>query len=592
MFRWIVSFFATLGVLFVLVIVALSVMVASISEFVPQDDVDDLPERIVLEVDLVGPLAETAAGDPFAAFLDGGAGGTVLDLVNAIARAERDERVVGLFMDLSEADLDIAEAQELWAAISRFRASGRKTTVFADTFEPVGALSTGYYLATAFETVIVQPSGLVELGGVHIDIPLARRILDEYGIKPDFDARHEYKGVAASLTESTLPEPIRQNYTDLVQSLFDRVARDIAGARSLGAASIKAFADGGPMVAAEAQVNGLVDELTYRDAALAMAEDGAQGEAVGLGDYLYAEPEDTDGDSPIVAVVTVAGQIARGGADILDPDTASTGLLRTALTEAREDPDVAAVILRVDSPGGSYVASDSILREVDLTRDSGRPVIVSMADVAASGGYFIALGGDHVLAHPGTVTGSIGVVSGKVVVGEALNRLGVDRAHVGTGSGPPMFSPWEPFTERQADRLGRILDTIYADFTDKVEARRRLSREALDQVARGRVWSGEDARRLGLVDSLGGYAEATALARDAAGIGADETVRLIVYPRPEDPVDLFWRVLEEGDFSEFVRATGEIARMIAYTNRWMEMIAPRLDERGIRAEADALEGRR
>ena len=380
-----------------------------------------------------------------------------------------------------------------------------------------------------------------------------------------------------------MPRAVRENMTRVAESLFGQVISGIATARRLGGGSVQAVIDRGPLLATESVSNGLIDSLGYREQALATLP----GESVGVGHYLDGAGRPYD-DGTRIALVHLDGAIVRGDSTgLLDRDNAASGAIVAALDAVRRDPDVKALILRVSSPGGSYVASDTIRHAVERVRESGRPVIVSFADVAASGGYFAALGADHIIAHPGTLTGSIGTLGGKISAEQLLREWDVNIGRISIGANAGMFSPTEPFTDGQRDRLRRLLDAVYADFTARVATARRLSADEIDALARGRVWTGEDARRVGLVDAVGGYAEAMQLARNAAGIAPDEPVERVRYPQDEEPWDRLIDLVRDRDFGASLRVLAGLARQAHILGETVEAAGIDLDGSGARIQTRA-----
>lgn len=567
-FTWLFRFVAFVSFLMVLGVAG---GVAVLAYFVSAiEEVEPLPSNIVLTVAPSGRLAEGPTPDPLQELLSDSDRLSLLDLVDGLDRASLDPRVRGLVADLSSAELGYAEAQEFRAAVARFRATGRFAYAFADSFEGAGPTPV-YLLASGFERIFLQPSGVLDLSGPLLEMPFLANALDEWGVVRQFDERHEYKGAAAPLTGSSLPFAVRQNYQRLVDSLYQRATAEIATARRLGTQAVDTMFRQSPMAAGEAVGNGLVDRLLYRDEVrdVALTNAGGDAERVTLRRYLGGL-EDEEVTRPQaspswLAVIVAEGGIERGEGSVDGPwRSVGSERLSRVLAQARADEDVAAVILRIDSPGGSYVASDTILRELQLVRDAGKPVIATMSDIAASGGYFLALGADHVVAHPMTLTGSIGVVGGKVSVGEALARLGIDHDGVFAGGNATARSAFRPFDERDRQRMGGLLDAIYRDFTQKVAVARRLEPDEIDAVARGRVFTGDDALRLGLIDATGGYEEVRTLARAALGLQPNDAVRFTPYPLPEDPVEAVVDRLIDRDFFRSIGLLEEIASIAHY----------------------------
>ncbi len=561
--RFIVGFFASIGVLAIIAVAALVAAGLWWADTFERDE--PLPQRVVLKLEFSGEVEESPAYPALAGLLDDAAPLSVLDYVDALDRAAADDRVTALFADLSNLSLGIAQAQELRAAVFRFRSAGKTAIAFADSFETTG--NGPYYLASAFDRIWLQPSGMLALTGLQMEFPFAAGLLDRAGLRAEFEQRYEYKGAASAVTAYRMPAALRENMTRVAESLFGQVLSGIATARRLGGGSVQAVVDRGPLLAREAVANGLIDTLGYRE----QARNTLDGEGVTAGRYLSAAGR-PHAEGTRIALVYLDGAIMRGGRSFGGRDDAASGPLVEALDAVREDPDAKALILRISSPGGSYVASDTIRHAVERVRDSGRPVIVSFADIAASGGYFAALAADHILAHPGTLTGSIGTLGGKISAEKLLRDWDVNVGRISIGENAGMFSPTEPFTDSQRDRLRRMLDAVYADFTDRVAEARRLNDDEIDALARGRVWTGEDARRVGLVDAVGGYAEAMQLARQSVGLAPDAPVERTRYPLDEDTWEQFLDLMREGDFAASVRTLATLMRYAHILERGLDLL--------------------
>jgi protease-4 len=496
---------------------------------------------LVLELDLTHPLAEGGAPDPLGAVL--ARRRLPLRLVlDALRRAADDRRVRALVVKLGGArsPLTMARAQELSEAVRHLRSHGKRTVAWAETFGELGQGSVPYYLASGFDEVWVQPSGDLCLTGAATQVPFLRGALDRAGITPQIAQRHEYKNAANLFTEQGFTPAHREATNQLVGSLMDQLVAGIAAGRDLASAEVRALVDRAPLFAAEALEAGLVDRLGYRDEVYAATRERAGTDAVLLSVGHYGRSKLAELSSrvaakrrDVVALVQVTGPIhlGRSRRTPVGNGTAGSDTVIAALRSATQAPDVKAVVLRVTSPGGSYVASDAIWRQVALARQAGKPVVVSMGDVAASGGYFVAMGADAIVAQPATITGSIGVVSGKQVVDGLAGRLGIAHEGIAAGKHGLMFSPLREFSDDEWDRLNAWLDRVYDDFVTKVADGRGLPADRVNEVARGRVWTGADAKAHGLVDDLGGLATATAKARDLAGLPPATDTDVRVYPR-------------------------------------------------------------
>lgn len=496
-----------------------------------------LPDRrrpfgpVLLELDLSRGVVETPSAAPLR--IVGARPAPALHaLLTALRQAERDRHVAGLVAHVAQRPISLALSSELRDAVGRFRRSGKVAVAWTESFGELGVGNVGYHLATAFEEIWLQPSGDVGLTGVVARAVFVRDALDRLGVEPQLAQRHEYKTAADTFLRSEMSDAGREMARRLAESATETIVADVAAARGLDPATVREIVDHAPLTATEALEAGLVDRLGYRDEVYASLRSR-------LGDVrlLYVERYGRRRErgravrravagrsSPVVALVRASGPIHLGHSSSVPwggPNVGSDTLGAT-LRAAGRDPAVKAVVLRVDSPGGSYVASDAIRREILALRGSGRPVIASMATVAASGGYYIAMPCDVVVASPTTLTGSIGVLAGKQVVKEALGRVGVRIDSEAVGAHAEMFSSQQHFTEEEWARLEGWLDEVYDDFTSKAAADRGMPVERLRDVARGRVWTGADARSHDLVDQLGGLEEAVAIACERAGVGRDD----------------------------------------------------------------------
>ncbi len=503
---------------------------------------------LILELDLAEGLSESRPADPLSAVM--ARGRPVLpDVVDALRRARADHRVTGLVARLGGRTVGLAAVQELRRAIRDFADAGKSTVGWADSLGEFSAGNVQYYLATAFDTIWLQPSGDLGLTGIAVERVYLRGALDKLGADFQVAKRHEYKSAAEQLTERGYSEPAREATDRLTASVTEQLADAIAQRRHLTPEKVRALIDAGPFLAAAAHAQGLVDHLGYRDEVYAAVRKQAGPDAIlqYLGRYhrgkLLAERArkaakvpGTQRHPPVIAVIYASGPIRRGrsGRSPIGGGSMGSDTIAAAIRAAAQDEQARAIVLRVNSPGGSYVASDTIWREVVRARAEGTPVVVSMGDVAASGGYYISMAADVIVAQPGTVTGSIGVLTGKPVLGAALGRAGITTDLVTQGAHAAMFSPQRAFSADEWALVNDWLDHIYADFTGKVAAGRGLTQPQVHELARGRVWTGADARDRGLVDELGGLDRAVAIARQRAGLPPAAELRIYPRTRPLD----------------------------------------------------------
>src|SRR5712671_1513198 len=558
--RLIVGFFAVIGFVTVLVVAGIMLVIGDIKR-----SVTPLPGNILLTADLTRGLPEGASDDPLLRLLVGGKP-TLRDFLDAVEAGGDDPRVKGLLARVGDDELGLARTQEVRDAIAAFRNKGKFAFAFADSFGEFGPGTRPYYLATAFDEIWLQPMGNVGLTGLYAEIPFFRGTLDLLGGAPEFDHREEYKTAINSLTETKMTPPHRKEVDALLASIAGQVVRGIAEGRKLPEAEVREAIDRGPLLADEALQAKLVDRLGYRDEvpARAHARAGSGAELTGLTTYLdRAGRPHSEGAK--IALISGSGLIQRG-AGSASPLTGSRVIAATeiarAFRAAVRDRAVRAILFRVDSPGGSVVASESIWREVVFARERGKPVVVSMGDVAGSGGYYVAAAADKIVAEPATLTGSIGVLAGKIVVADLFGKLGVSTDSAQIGANAAMFSNTSDFSERAHSRLEAFLDEAYKGFKDRVASGRQMSQEAVEEVAKGRVWSGEDAKARGLVDALGGFAVALRLAEEAARIPPDAPVKLTVFPSEKDPVEAIYERLFGKEGEEGGASSGSIQRSL------------------------------
>jgi protease IV len=497
---------------------------------------------LILELDLTDGILETRPTDPVSAFAARNRA-ALPDILDGLRRAQADDRVAILVARLGGRPIGLAAVQELRRAVTAFADAGKTTVAWAESFGEFSASNVQYYLATAFEKIWLQPSGDLGLTGIAVERLFLRGLLDKVGADFQVAKRHEYKSAAEQLTETRFSEPARQETERMTASITEQLVQDIAERRGISRDKVGELINAGPYLAARAQAEGLVDELGYRDEVYAEARKQAGPEAVVLYLARYQRAKalaerarntvrQVPGrQDPGVALIYASGAIRRGrsGRSPLTGGAMGSDTIASAIRAATKDEHTRAILLRVNSPGGSYVASDTIWREVVRARAAGTPVVVSMGDVAASGGYFISMAADQIIAQPGTITGSIGVLTGKPVLGAALGRAGITGDRIVQGAHAAMFSSLEPFSDSEWALVNNWLDHIYADFTTKVASGRGMKPAQVHDVAKGRVWTGADALTHGLVDELGGIDRATAVARQRAGLPPTAPVR--IFPR-------------------------------------------------------------
>jgi len=536
--RFIVRILALLGAVYLLTIV-LAVMLISARK-------GKVPSRTILEADFEQPLIEDVPETPTARFSLADRL-TVRDVVDAIDRAADDDRVKGMVARVGAVQMGMAQTQELREAVLRFRARKKFAIAYAETFGEFGPGNGAYYLATSFDQIYLQPSGDIGLTGLMLESPFVKGTLEKLGMRFHGDHRYQYKNALNMYTETKFTAPHKEALEKVLNSWFGQLRDGISTARQIPADQFQSLVDKGPYLGKEALDAKLVDGLAYRDEVYDQAKKKGGGDV----EFLYLKKYLERAGRPhakgkTIALVYGSGGVVRGKSDyspVTGSQTMGSDTVAGAIRAAVRDKDVKAILFRVDSPGGSYVASDTIWREVVNARRAGKPVIVSMGDLAGSGGYFVAMAADKIVAQPGTITASIGVLGGKILTHGFWDKVGLSWDEVHNGANATMFTGLQDYTPAEWQRFQGWLDRVYQDFTRKVADGRKLPQEKVLEIAKGRIWSGEDAKVLGLVDELGGFDTALNLAKKAANIAEKEDVKIVVFPRQKT---LFESIMERG----------------------------------------------
>ncbi len=500
-----------------------------------------VPGKTILEVNLDTPLVEDVPDDALAKAMFSGMP-VVRDVVDTLEKAGNDDRVVGLVARLGAAPMGMAQCQELRQAVRAFRARKKFAIAWAETFGEFGPSGGSYYLATAFDQIWLQPSGDIGLTGILMESPFVRGTLDKLGVKPRMDHRYEYKNAMNMYTEKKYTPAHRAAMEKVMNSWFSQMLAGIAEGRGMSQDQARALIDRGPFLGQEAVNAKLADGLAYRDEVYAKVKEraGRGAELLYLKRYLERAGRPHRRGKTIALIYGVGGvQRGRSGFDpIFGEVSMGSDTVTAAFRAAIEDKSVKAILFRIDSPGGSYVASDAIWTETLRARKAGKPVIASMGDVAGSGGYFVAMAADKIVAQPGTITGSIGVLGGKMLTTDLWSKLGISWDEVHAGANATFWTGTADYTPAEWARFQAWLDRVYADFTSKVAEGRRLPKLRVLEIAKGRIWTGEDAKSLGLVDELGGFSTALRLAKRAAGIPETEDVKIQVFPPRRSTMDV------------------------------------------------------
>jgi protease-4 len=536
------------------IVVCLVILIFVIATFA-RSTKGKVPARAILEINLETGLFEEAPDDPFLRLYGQNVPG-LRDIVEALEKAKDDTRVAGMIARIGAAPISLAQAQEIRDAVASFREKKKFAVAFSETFGEFGPGNGAYYLSTAFDEIWLQPSGDIGLTGLSMESLFLRGTFDKLGLVPRFDQRYEYKNAMNTYTEKKFTPAHREAMDGINRSFFSQLVRGIAKARKLSEDQVKSIIDRAPLLGMEALQAKLVDGVAYRDEVFAKVRGKAGSDA----EFLYANKYLDRAGRPhsrgsVVALIFGSGAVVRGKSEV-DPFSVTpimgSETVAGAFRQAVKDQSVKAILFRVDSPGGSYVASDTIWREVVNAKKAGKPVIVSMSSVAGSGGYFVAMAADKIVAQPATITGSIGVLAGKLLSTGFWDKLGISWDEVHAGKNARMFTGLTDYSKEEWARFQAALDRIYEDFTSKVAEGRKLPKEKVLQIAKGRIWSGEDAKANGLIDELGGYPVAIRLVKSAINVKDTDSIQIRVFPRKKTTFEAISEKIsgDEGESSE------------------------------------------
>ncbi|MEZ5669462.1 MAG: S49 family peptidase [Alphaproteobacteria bacterium] len=496
-----------------------------------------LPEPpYVVTVDLDNGVVErsTPALGPFEA---DGEGLAVRPLIEALERAASDPRVAAVAVNAGNAGMSPATAEDVRGALRAVSAAGKPVYAFAPGFGTLQPGTVDYYAVVGASELWMAPSGQLSLTGLAIEAPFIGDALQRLQVEPRFGAREDYKSAIETFTRAGFSGPAREALQAQVDSMAETIADAIADGRGLQSPAVARLIGAVPFGAEAARDAALIDRLGYIDEFVDAVEERHPGATLVDVVAYGAALEPPDEPAATVAYIQALGPVVDLAGDAFDTSVVAPDNVGAALVSALNDPTVDAVVLRIDSPGGTVTGADAIWRDVVRLREAGKPVVASMGSVAASGGYYIAMAADRIVAQPGTLTGSIGVFAGKFVIGAATAGLGITWDRVAHGENAGMFGWSEDYTPAQWQALNAMLDRIYDDFVHKAAAGRRMGFDDLEAVAGGRVWSGADAHDRGLVDVLGGPSQALAEVRDLLRLPPDAPLAVRVLPEPRTPLE-------------------------------------------------------
>ncbi len=518
------------AMLIVLVVVAAAVMLAG-----------GVQKGTVLQVTVAGDVVEDFE-DSLLNRVIGGQPTVLRDIITAIGRAKGDDRINGIMAIIKPYSMGLGKVQEIRDAIIEFRSSGKWAHVYMDTAGEFGSGNSVYYLSTAFDDISLSPAGDVNLYGILSVTTFLRGTFDKVGIYPDFDSIGKFKNAKDIYTEKKMTDAHREATLSYMNDWYGQIVAGIAEGRKMEKSRVEGLINQGPFTGAEALASGLVDRLAYYDEFESALKERNGGELATLKFKDYLDRKGGSAGHAKIAVVTGYGIILNGKSSVdpmVGPIMGSETIVG-ALRKAREDRTIKAIVFRVDSPGGSAVASDLIWRETQLAKKE-KPIIISMSDLAASGGYYVAAGATKIVTQPGTITGSIGVVAGKLVTSGLYDWIGLNREALPIGDHATFYYEGSRYSEVEKELYWKFMKKIYEKFTMVVAEGRAMTKEDVDKVGQGHVWTGARAKELGLVDELGGMSKAIELAKKEAGISEDEEVRLVYLPQKKSFVqNLLW----------------------------------------------------
>jgi protease-4 len=520
-----------LAVLLLVVLIGVAVIVSAFRKGAP-----NIRNNSVLALRVAGSLPDYAPEDPFRRFF-GGPDQSLTGLVMQLKKAKVDTRIKAVMLDIDMSGVGWGKAEEIRDAIADFRTSTKPVYAYMEF-----GLNKEYYIATACDKIFVPPPGELFITGLAADVMFFRGSLDKLGIYPEIYQIGKYKSAGDMFTQKKMTDAHREYVNSLLDDLFNRYVTAIAQARHKTPDEVRKLIDDAPYNAAKAKEAGLIDDTVYYDQlekqikAQLGYKDSDQFAPVRAADYREVSPESLGlNKGERIAVIYATGDIGSGRSENSPSGEQSIGsdTMAKAVTDAAEDKSIKAIVLRVDSPGGSGLASDIIWHAVDAANQK-KPVVVSMSDVAASGGYYISASASKIVAQPSTITGSIGVVAGKPVMRGFYDWLGISNEYVLRGKQAGMFRETEKFSDSERAKFEDwIKTTYYGDFVPKVARGRHKDAQYIDSVGQGRVWTGAQGKDRGLVDEFGGLDRAVEVAKQLAKIPADKGVERVILPYPQ-----------------------------------------------------------
>ncbi len=529
--------------LVMIVVLGIAIFVSAL-----RGDRPSIQDNSVLALKISGSMPDYVPDDPFRRIF-GGQPQSLGSLMAQFRKAKVDKRITAVLLDIDMSDAGWAKSEEIRGAIEDFRASGKPVYAYMET-----GLNKDYYIASACDKIFVPPPGELFTIGLAADVMFFRGSLDKLGIYPDMYQIGKYKSAGDTFTQKEMTDAHREYINSLLDDLYGRYLDGISKARKKSVDEVKALIDEAPYSAAKAKEVGLIDGALYRDDVEKELKkrlgykDTDDLHIARAGDYKQITQESLGlNKGEKIAIIYAAGDITSGRSTFggSGQETIGSDSLVKTINDVKDDRSIKAIVLRIDSPGGSGLASDIIWRAVEAAK-AKKPIVVSMSDVAASGGYYIACNANKIVAEPSTITGSIGVVGGKPVLKGFYDWIGVTNEYVMRGKNAGMFRESEKFSDTERAKFQEFLKNTYDDFTSKVAKGRGKEQAYIDSVGQGRVWTGYQGKERGLVDEYGGLDKAIELAKELAKIPADKSIERVILPQPPTFLQQLMNVDDEG----------------------------------------------
>lgn len=569
----ILGFLASIGFLTILLVVGIYFIIqAFLNTFESKQENITETTVLTLQVGSVPFVDVNVDGDIFS-FLQNIRSSSLFETVTAIKHAAQDQRIKGIMLNIEGANITLAEAQELREALSHFKESKKKIYAFAYSFGEGGSGTTPYYLATIADAIFMQPQGTVELTGYAIDSYFLRDLLDKYKIKPQLGRREGYKGIIETYTNKDFSPETKENLSNLLDNMLDQVRDTLGKQMKIEDTAAKKLFEAAPYLDTTAVNKKLVTRLLHRQEAKELFETEFKKKPAFVSLKTYKRNIHHQKTDHKFALISVEGEITTPVPNnTYGTDQNTPRQIARCLRKAAEDKTIEAIILRVNSPGGTVTGSETLWHEVDhIANTLKKPIIVSMGTLAASAGYQISAPATKIVANPGTITGSIGVATGKIAIGEAAADFGIHLRQIRTAKHSGMWSAVEEFSPEEWEKVEASLDHYYNIFLQKVAKGRHLSLEATRKIAKGQVWTGKQAKELGLVDELGGFLTAINVAKQLCNIPQDTLVEIVSMNKASLTGSLFIDVFESINF--ITGLTKNIKEMLIETSSFQSKLS-------------------